>query len=467
MQATDIDLTIARAADGATSAALRVELPSRRANLAENVPLDLDGTLLLSLAARPALYGASLSEMVFVSALREAWQRALGYAEGAGERLRVRLSLKGDDSLHAIRWELLRNPLTATPLAYREAISLSRYLGSDHLGAIQTATKPRLRAVVAVSAAAGPGMAAVDVPGEVERALAGLGETPATILDGWGGRPAATLANLVDALRGEAHILYLVCHGAMIEGQPYLYLEHQAGEPGFPIPGADFVRQIADLTHRPLLVVLASCQGAGDTYQLLAAVGPRLARAGVGAVIAMQGNVPMELVASLTPRLFAELRRDGQIDRALAAARAALPASGPWWMPALWMAVKDGALWREAGAAAPPPPAGAGGIHIGGSVGTVQVVNVSGGSVGSIIGSQHTYGSPPAHAGQAEELRRRLDLQRGTLSHYLGQLAITGSAYALPAVTAGIREARAEIRRLKAQLRALGQAAEDQLDDEG
>lgn len=142
MPIPDLELTIARAADGATTAALRVALPGRRADLAEDVPIDLDDTLLLSLTARPALYGASLSEMVFVPALREAWQRALGYAEGAGARRRVRLSLKGDDDLHAIRWELLRDPVSGTPLASRETVSFSRYLSSDHLGAIHAATKP-------------------------------------------------------------------------------------------------------------------------------------------------------------------------------------------------------------------------------------------------------------------------------------------------------------------------------------
>jgi hypothetical protein len=467
MSTTDLELTIARAVDGATTADLRVTLPGRRADLAMGVPLDLDDTLLLSMATRPALYGASLSEMVFAPALREAWQRALGYAEGAGERLRLRLSLEGDDGLHAIRWELLRDPLRATPLAYRETVALSRYLGSDHLGPIHAAGRPQLRAVVAVSAAAGPGMAAVDVAGEVARARAGLGHIPATVLDGRAGRPGATLAALADALRGEAHILYLVCHGALAQGQPYLYLERPAGQPDRPIPGADLVRQIADLARRPLLVVLASCQGAGDTYHTLAAVGPQLARAGVGAVIAMQGDVPMELVAALTPRLFAELGRDGQIDRALAAARAALPADSPWWMPALWMAVSDGALWREEPRAPQTSPAPDGGIHVGGNVGTVQVLNISGGTVnGPIIGSQTNYGAPPAHTDHAEGLRRRLAQHRATLAHYLGQLAITGSANAHPEVTHGIREARAEIRRIKVALRGMGQAVENQMDDE-
>jgi hypothetical protein len=61
----------------------------------------------------------------------------------------------------------------------------------------------------------------------------------------------------------------------------------------------------------------------------------------------MRGAVPIALVEAFAPRLFAELERDGQIDRAVAAARAALPAALPWWLPTLWMAVRDGALWHE------------------------------------------------------------------------------------------------------------------------
>jgi CHAT domain-containing protein len=174
-------------------------------------------------------------------------------------------------------------------------------------------------------------MAPVDVAGEVARAQTGLGDIPTTVLDGRADRPTATLSALADALRAEHHILYLVCHGALVEGEPCLWLERLPGEPPHPISGAELLRQIADLTHRPLLVILASCQGAGDDDATLAAIGPQLARAGIGAVIAMQSNVPQALIAQLTPRLFAELRRDGQIDRALAAARAALPADQPWW----------------------------------------------------------------------------------------------------------------------------------------
>ncbi|NTU85103.1 MAG: CHAT domain-containing protein, partial [Chloroflexales bacterium] len=347
-----LELIITRTADGATTATLHLHLAGRRAELAEDVPITIGDEGLRGLSSLPAAYGGALTNMIFVPALREAWQRALGSAEGSGEQLRVSLSLKGDDRLHALRWELLHDPLRGTPLAYREQVLLSRYLGSEHTGALRAATKPQLRAVIAVSAATGPGMASVDVAGEVERAVTGLGSIPATLIDGHEGRPRATLAALADALRGEVHILYLVCHGAIVQGQPMLYLERQPGEPALPIAGSDLVRQSADLARRPLLIVLASCRSAGDTYQVLATVGPQLARTGVGAVLGMQGDVPMELVATLIPRLFTELGRDGQIDRALAAARAALPADRPWWMPTLWMALNDGALWHTPDTAA-------------------------------------------------------------------------------------------------------------------
>lgn len=341
----DLELTIT-STGGQTSAALHVELPSRRVGLADSLPLRIDTVALRAMSLMPDDYGAALSRMVFVSALREAWQRALGYAEGQSAPLRVRLHLRGDDALHAIRWELLHDPVSNTPLAYRERVAFSRFLSSDYLGETPPFPPQQLRVLVAVADAAGAGMAPVDVAGEVRRAQLGLGDLPVTVLDGREGRPAATLANLADALRAGPHMLLLTCHGTLRDGQPYLYLA--GDDPYRPTPGADVVRQVADLRQRPLLLILASCLGAGDSYATLAALGPHMARIGIGAVIAMQGNVPMKLVAALMPRLFTELRRDGQIDRALAAARAALPAEQPWWQPVLWMAVKDGALWRRA-----------------------------------------------------------------------------------------------------------------------
>ncbi|MEI6180520.1 MAG: hypothetical protein WCP31_07185 [Chloroflexales bacterium] len=80
-------------------------------------------------------------------------------------------------------------------------------------------------------------------------------------------------------------------------------------------------------------------------------LGPRsgyLARAGVAAVLAMQGTVPVATVTRLLPALFRELGRDGVVDRALAAARVALALHGDaaWWVPVLFLRGAEVRLWR-------------------------------------------------------------------------------------------------------------------------
>lgn len=460
MPTADLELTITRAADGTTTAALRVELPTRRAEWPPE-PISLDATALCALTSHSDAYGAALTAMIFTPALREGWQRVRGFAEG-GHAVRVRLVLMGDDGLHALRWELLRDPVSNAPLAASEHTPFSRFMVTTSLAEVQAPAKPTLHAVIAVANPELPPsyrLSPVDVAAEVERAQRGLGDLAATILDGREGRPLASLATIAAALREETSILYLVCHGTLAKDEPYLFLEMDGSGAYQPTAGAALVQQITALTRRPLLVVLASCQGAGNTYEMLAALGPQLARVGIGAVIAMQGNVPMELVAQLTPRLFTELRRDGQIDRALAAARAALHQHPDWWMPTLWMAVRDGALWRaELPVAAPTPNI---------TIGTVQQITINGGSVGSIIGTNS--GNPPAPAGaQSEAITHQhtlLATHRRTLGHYLQQLAVFGTAYAPPHIMHGATEARTGIARAKAALRTLGVMVEDLPDD--
>lgn len=354
MPVPDIELIISR--NDGTVAALQVKLATKDAILAEDEPITINEEALRGLAALPDAYGGALSGMIFVPALREAWREALGYRAGASTSIRVRLTLRGDDALHALRWELLRDPITNEPLAYSERVRFSRYLNTSNLDGVQVPSRPNLQAVIAVAnPAALPSykLQPIDVLSEVARAQTGLGDIPALLLDGQEGRSAATLPAIADALRGGAQVLYLVCHGTLADEGPLLWLDQEQPQRYQPTTGDDLVQAISRLEQRPLLVVLASCQGAGDTYRTLAAVGPKLARFGVGAVIAMQGNVPVELVTALTPRLFSELRRDGQIDRALAAARSALSTDQSWWMPVLWMVVRDGALWRELSANAP------------------------------------------------------------------------------------------------------------------
>lgn len=56
----------------------------------------------------------------------------------------------------------------------------------------------------------------------------------------------------------------------------------------------------------------------------------------------MQGFITMQTVEAMMPTFFRELLRDGQIDRALAAARARVRGRGDAWMPALYTRLSAG-----------------------------------------------------------------------------------------------------------------------------
>lgn len=470
---TTLELTIRRLLDGTLSADARLTSAASAApaTLAANVPVTLDAAALLAESGDPTAYGARLSTQLFANIhLRDAWLKARAYA--ATDTLQLRLTLDASDTaLHDVRWECLRDPETDQPIALYERVRLVRSLDSADLTPVVIPPRPELRALVVVSNPANLedfGLAEVDVDGEVSRARAALGDIPMTILgDSPDRRPS--LANIKVALRDGPHIVILVAHGTIREGTPVVWLEQADGTADI-VTGDAFVEAIRRLAARPLLLVLASCRSAGGGYSYsdtLRALGPQLAGIGVPAVLAFQGDVAMRTVRTLLPTLITELRRDGQIDRALAAARAALGERQPWWQAVLWLRT-DGRLWREEEEV--PTPTTTGGIVIGGNVGTMQVVNVTGGNVGSIIGSQTNYGAaPPAAAsGRTEAVttqRQRLAQHRETLAHYLNQLAMTGAAHARPEVTAGIREARASIARAQAALAALGEPAEALPDD--
>ena len=61
----------------------------------------------------------------------------------------------------------------------------------------------------------------------------------------------------------------------------------------------------------------------------------------------MQGKISMATVRQFMPLFFAELRRDGQIDRAMAAARGRVRDRPDWWMPVLFMRLRDGQLFDK------------------------------------------------------------------------------------------------------------------------
>jgi hypothetical protein len=412
----------------------------------------------------PDSYGRLLTAQVFADKeLRKFWDTARAVAFQSGT-LALRLRLPG--ALHVLRWETLRDPEDDTPFALNQRVTVARTLDGGDFTPLPLVPRPEtLRALVIVAAPgdlANYNLAEIDADGEVARVRAALGDIPCTLLgDTAGAIGRATLEAIQEALNSGPELVFLIAHGKLDdEARAVLYLENRNGltEAVF---GDDLVQAVARQARRPLLFNLISCRGAGDDYAALSAVGPRLAREGLAAVLAFQGDIAMAATKRLLPALISELKRDGVIDRALAAARAALGRGGPWWQPVLFLR-GDGRLWQE-----PAAPQQGGGIHIAGNVGNVQQITVNGGSVGSIIGQQvHSPDGSAANSDVAKPLIERIGTHRETIAHYLGQIAMVGEANARPEATHGIRQARSEIKRIKAYLTKIGVHVADHPDDE-
>lgn len=322
--------------------------------------LKIDRVELRARAHDPAAYGQLLTDILFASGDMRA---AFGRARGAG-RLRVRLSFGPNAAdLQDLRWETLRDPdRPDAPLLTDPRILFSRYLSSFDWRPVRLRPRGRLRALVVVAnppGLAAHGLAPVRVADELAAArnnLVGL-ECAELVSDPERDPPRrASLERLVEALRDGPDVLYLVCHGGIDRGgQSTLLLDDAEGNVAY-IRGTEIVQAILDLERRPRFVVLASCEGAGADHEArtseggaLLALGPRLAEAGVPAVLAMQGRVLMRTVAEFMPVLFRELMTDGLIDRAVAVARSAISDARESWRPTLFMRLKRGRVWYDAG----------------------------------------------------------------------------------------------------------------------
>ncbi len=320
---------------GAEPAVARFDFPTLRA-------LELTATA----------YGQALTAALFATAeLRRVFAQARAAAASLNSGLRLRIFVGSSaPELHALRWELLRDPERDAPLLTGEQVIFSRYLASGDWRPIQLRARAELRALAVAANPAGLdayGMAVVDVAGELARAREHLAPIIVDTLPD--GRPA-TLAAIVERLRDSYDMLYLACHGTLAEGEPYLWLEDEQGRIA-RVSGVELATRIQELRERPRLIVLASCasgQMLADGGPL-AAVGPRLAEAGVPAVLAMQGNITLTTVAGFMPVFFKELQRDGLIDRAVAVARGAVRERDDSWMPALFMRLRSGAIWYTPG----------------------------------------------------------------------------------------------------------------------
>jgi len=340
----------------------QIELRYTRADSAgETTPqrgqAQFDCPALLELLEDPQAYGEMLAEQLFKdAAIRLEYLRVKTAVEARNKLLRLRLLVgRSAEELHALRWELLHDPETKSALATSERVIFSRFMTSQDLRDIELRSRASLHALVAVAAPSDLteyGMADVDCDGEVARARANLAGIHVDVL---GQSEPLTLDRLVAAVRTNVDVLYLVCHGNLPKTkEPQLYLQRPDGSTDV-VAGARLAERLKELPQPPRLMVLASCHSAGtgkasaapNSLAFRAALAPRLADAGVPAIVAMQGRISMNTVEKAMPLFFSELLKDGQIDRAMAVARGAVRDERDCWVPALFLRLRGGRLWYE------------------------------------------------------------------------------------------------------------------------
>lgn len=355
----DLEIGLHRRDAVSWSVELRYSLPGDDVE----TKLDVEGPLLAEIDPRELdaidddeEYGLALGRGLFQNGVGAAVHTAIATAQRERVPLRVRLLIGSNaEALHGVRWETLRDPVTGATLLTSENLLFSRYLSSQDWRPVGVRARDDLTALAMVagpvdldSIDAGRPLAPVPVDAELERARESLESISLTTLPG---ADPPTVNNLLARVREGYDVLYLVCHGYVVNDEPVLLLVDDEGHAA-PLLGSELVSRLNDLPRLPRLVFLASCQSAGAGSDrrsadagVLAALGPRLAEAGVPAVVAMQGDISMTTAAAFTTAFFASLDEDGVVDRAMAVARAAVRERPDWWVPTLFMRLKSGRLW--------------------------------------------------------------------------------------------------------------------------
>jgi SIR2-like domain/CHAT domain len=323
-------------------------------------PLSIDLDRLSQLSNDLPAYGTALTEMVFgPEEVARFYDKAIAAARTMPVHLRIHMECPR--RFHSIRWELLRDPVNGSVIATNRNILFSRYLSNANWQPISASASRESRALAVIAAPSnlheyaprGRRLPPIAVDEEIERAQDALRAYRPLVLAG-AGKAKATLADLLENLErldNGFDILYLVSHGALTpDDVPLLYLEQPDGTAD-PVDGRRLAEHIQDLDRKPTLVVLLSCQSAdaGSDPQsgdegALAGLGPRLAGAGVAAVVGMQGNVTMETVKRFVPSFFAAFHEDGVVDRAMAVARGAVRDRPDWWVPVLFSRLRSGQM---------------------------------------------------------------------------------------------------------------------------
>jgi|HubBroStandDraft_2_1064218.scaffolds.fasta_scaffold00415_10 hypothetical protein len=314
-------------------------------------------------------YGRVLSDDIFRANQNTAlqiYEDALARATKNKTTVRFRLAIaEGAQELQPLVWELLRDPnsleaISDSTLATNPAVLFSRTITGGRSREISLRQKFQIRPLVFIAnpkLLEGFGLPSVDVHEQVkvaEEALRGL--YPTIIASSEQNPGLAAFKNLFAYLDDGYDVLYLVCHGRLDTADPeridtILYFEDPSGNADL-VRGSQFIEQFDRLAVPPNLVLLISCQGAGnptasksDADRVAASLGPRLVKAGVPAILAMQGNLLMSSSVPFVRKLLTKISDEGIIDGAVSEARQQIEKKSDSFAPVLFHRLRSGRLW--------------------------------------------------------------------------------------------------------------------------
>jgi len=368
----DLELVLRRRDDATFAAALRYQAPRSDATQdlvedgAAQFQPDLAGLRKLEERRDWRGYGDSLRNSLLHGRTGEAFRQARADARSHDAVLRVRLVIeRGAVDLYNLHWETMTDPECEAPLFASNQIAFSRFLSSTDWRPVRSKERQdALRALVVISSPSGVEeyselpLHAIPIEGEggeLHRIRTALGTITTDALVSPG---RSNITEVFEKLHHPSYdILYLLCHGTLVESErrgmeAKLFLEDEETGNVKAVSGMELVRRLQDLPERPTLVVLASCQSGGSIggCAVAAALGPQLARAGVPAVVAMGGEITIETASRFMKKFFEELQQDGQIDRAMSAARLAVVDRDDFWMPITYLRLRSGKLWHDTAA---------------------------------------------------------------------------------------------------------------------
>ncbi|MBX0330190.1 CHAT domain-containing protein [Oscillochloris sp. ZM17-4] len=318
--------------------------------LANEAIVTLDVHVLLLLTDNNKGYGSALASMLFADpSMQKAWSQAGAATDAVGQGLRFVLRIDVRDSvLNTIRWELLCDPEDNSFIFTNEGVIGSRLLESADLAPVKLRVKEDLRALVIVASPSDLEqfkLAPIDTQVEVDRIRTALGVIYTKVISSDGSlRPS--LVNIMNELREGYDIVYMLNHGTAHQGELVFWLEEDDGTSD-RVLSSELAEIVRNTPQRPLLMVLAVPQSLGSNYPNTSTAAPWFIAAGVPAVLGIQGNVSLDTIVGFMPAFFRELQRDGQVDRAVAAARGNIRQSPDWWRIVLFLRLPGGRIWSN------------------------------------------------------------------------------------------------------------------------